>query len=41
MSEVFFAFIGLGLITTLQFIVVVNRLYNLEEKINALKGDEE
>ena len=40
MSEVFIAFMGLGLITTLQFIIVVNRLDRLEQKINALKEND-
>ena len=40
MSEVFISFMGLGLIIIVQFIIVVNRLDRLEQKINALKEDQ-
>ena len=40
MSEIFIAFMGLGLITTLQFFIVVNCLDKIEEKINVLKGQQ-
>lgn len=38
MSETFVNFVALGLIVTVHFIIVVNRLDRLEEKINELKG---
>lgn len=41
MSEVFFTFMGLGVITTLQFFIIVNRLDRLEEKINELMESED
>ena len=40
MSEVFTAFMGLALITTVQYFVVVNRLDVLKQKIDKLKGEE-
>ncbi len=39
MNEVFFTFMGLGLITTIQFIIVINRLDGIEHKINELKKE--
>jgi hypothetical protein len=41
MSEVFCYFMGLALITTVQYFIIVNRLDGLEQKINKLKGEEE
>ena len=40
MSEVSWCFVGLGLITTVQFCMITNRLIGLEEKINALKEND-
>lgn len=37
MSETFIAFIGLGLITTMQFFIISSQLDRLEQKINKLK----
>jgi hypothetical protein len=39
MSETFWCFMGLGAITTLQFYFIIRRLDELENKINALKGE--
>ncbi len=39
MSETFVAFIGLGLITTVQFFLISSHLDRLEKKINKLKGE--
>ena len=37
MSEAFVTFMGLGIITTVQFYIIVGRLDRLEEKIDKLK----
>ena len=40
MSETFVTFIELGIITTVQFFIIVGRLDRLEEKIDKLKEKE-
>ena len=40
MSEVFSCFMGLALITTVQYFIIVNHLDRLEQKIDKLKGEE-
>lgn len=41
MSETFITFIELGIITTVQFFIIVGRLDRLEEKIDKLKEKED
>lgn len=40
MSETFVTFIELGIITTVQFFIIVSRLDSLEKKIDELKEKE-